>query len=117
MSHKNNTKALAGRNPANSPKTHGIMTPEFFNEASTYRQSLDRQGMNLATSNGSKFGNVLAEDNDGPSDVSDAINGYAGQRRGYGRGLCSDSPSEKRVQKDLGPGEYPSGCHMKGYGR
>lgn len=106
---RSNTKALSGRDPANVPATHGRMTLEFFNEASTSRLSSDRQGMNLATSRGGKFGDVNAEDNDRPGDVSDAINGPQGGTRGYGR--------EGRLGKQDGPREYPSGCHLKGYGR
>ena len=106
---RSNTKALSGRDPANKPATHGVMTPEFFNEASTYKLSLDRHGMNLSMSNGGKFGNPIAESNDRPGDVKDAINGPEGGTRGYGR--------EGRPGKQDGPREYPSGCHMKGYGR
>jgi hypothetical protein len=85
------------------------MTLEFFNEASTYKLSRDRQGMNLATSQGGKFGNSCAESNDRPGDCKDAINGPSGGTRGYGR--------EGRPGMQDGPRELPSGVGMKGYGR
>jgi hypothetical protein len=77
------------------------MTPEFFNGASTYRMSMDRHGMNLAMSNGGKFGNTLAESNDRPSDVSEAING----------------DPECRIGAGIEENWKQSGTGLKGYGR
>jgi hypothetical protein len=119
MSRRSDTKALASRDPANKPDTHAIMTVEYFNGASTYRQSMDRQGMSLSIQKGSlsnpagetpgRFEKSIAEENDRPSDVSMAINGSQEGSRGYGR--------QGRPGMQDGPKECASGTHMKGYGR
>ncbi len=101
MTRKSDTRALTGRDPANRPETHAVMTPEFFNGASTYRMSLDRQGMSLGLQHGGRFGNPTAESNDKPGDVNEAINGPDQEVRGM---TC------ERDKK-------PSGQGLKGYGR
>lgn len=101
MTRKSDTKALTGRSPVNNPVTHAVMTPEFFNGASTYRTSMDRHGMNLGMDHSGRFGNPTAESNDQSGDVSRAVNGPDQEVRGM---TCEED-------------KKPSGTGMKGYGR
>lgn len=116
---RSDTRALATRNPANSPATHAVMSLEYYQGASTYKSSLDRQGMNLdvrkglmtdpSTSAPGRYEKSLAEENDKPSDVSEAINGYPCPQE-YGR------PGRVGRVVDSKP-KIPSGQGLKGYGR
>jgi hypothetical protein len=116
---RSDTRALTTRDPANNPETHGVMNLEYYQGASTYRSSLDRQGMNLSIQKGSlanpststpgRYEKSIAEENDQKGDVQAAINGYPCPQE-YGR------PGRVGRIVDETP-KIPSGQGLKGYGR